>query len=106
MEQIMERPTWLNNKTATIFGVIFFPICVIFAYRLNTLILNGTPLSGGRLYWRQIGWAFLNGIPFFGLIYGLVKLNDIVEVRNQLWNRVNAGQPQPVYQQPPPPPPQ
>jgi len=101
----MERPNWLNNKTATIFGVIFFPICVIFAFRLNSLILTGVPLSGGRLYWRQFGWAFLCGLPFFGLIYGLVKLNDIVEVRNRLWDATNAVQPQPQYAPPPPPPP-
>jgi len=89
----MERPAWLNNSVATIFGVIFFAPVVIFAYRLNTYILNGDVMSGGRLYWRQMGWSILTGLPFVGLIYGLVKLNDIIAVRNMLWERNNQAAP-------------
>ena len=81
----MNKPTWLDNKTATIFGVIFFPQYVIFAFRLNVLMLKDTPLSGGRLFWRQVGWGIITSIPFVGLIYGLMNLNNIIDTRNQLW---------------------
>ena len=81
----MNKPSWLDNKVATVFGVIFFAPYVIFAYRLNSYTLRGTPMSGGRLFWRQLGWQILTGIPLVGLIYGLVKLNDIVATRNKVW---------------------
>ena len=73
-----------ENKVATVFGVIFFAPVVIFAYRLNTYFLNKEPMTGGRLFWRQFGWSILTGIPLVGLIYGLVKLNDICEARAQI----------------------
>jgi len=92
----MERPAWLNNKTATIFGVICFPIYVLFAYRLNKYMLDasekGGPMSGGRLAWRQYGWSLLNAIPFFGLIYGLKHLDDIIETRNKVWDIIQKNQ--------------
>ena len=81
----MNKPAWLNNKFATILGVIFFPPFVIFAYRLNSYVLRGEPLSGGRLFWRSLGWQILMTIPFVGLIYGLVNVGNIVETRNRLW---------------------
>ena len=83
------KPSWLDNKVATVFGVIFFAFVVIFAYRLNYYALRGEVMSGGRLFWRNFGWSFLCGLPFVGLIYGLVKLNDIVETRNQLYVKLN-----------------
>jgi len=104
MGWIMERPSWLNNKTATIFGIIFFSVYVIFAYRLNTYALRGEVMSGGRLFWRELGWSFLCSIPLVGWIYGFVKLDDIIETRNRLWDVINGVQPQPMYQPPPPPP--
>ena len=73
-----------EKKGATIFGVIFFAPLVIFAYRLNTYFLNKEPMTGGRLFWRQLGWSILTAIPFVGLIYGLVKLNDICETRAKI----------------------
>jgi len=73
-----------ENKVATVFGVIFFAPFVIFAYRLNTYFLNKEVMTGGRLFWRQLGWSILTAIPFVGLIYGLVKLNDICETRAKL----------------------
>jgi len=81
----MNKPSWLDNKVATVFGVIFFAPYVVFAYRLNAYTIQGVPMSGGRLFWRQFGWSILTGIPFVGLIYGLVKLNDIVATRNRVW---------------------
>ena len=81
----MNKPAWLDNSVATIFGVIFFPQFVIFAYRLNTYALRGEPMSGGRLFWREFGWQLLMTIPFVGLIYGLVNISNIVETRNRLW---------------------
>jgi len=69
---------------ATILGLIFFAPYVIFAYRCNTYILNREPLTGGRLFWRQLGWSILTGIPFVGLIYGLVNLNKILEAREKI----------------------
>ena len=83
------KPTWLNNKAATIFGIIFFAQMVIFAYRLNYYALNGEVMSGGRFFWRNWGWAVLCSLPFVGLIYGLVKLDDIVETRNKLYEKLN-----------------
>jgi len=88
----MNKPAWLDNKTATIFGVIFFPFYVIFAYRLNTYTLSGEVMSGGRLFWRELGWALLIGIPLVGLIYGLVKLDEIVATRNRLWEVIGNNQ--------------
>jgi len=88
----MNKPSWLDNKMATVFGVIFFAPYVIFAYRLNKYTLDGQPMSGGRLFWRQYGWALLSAIPFFGLIYGLVNLNNIVETRNKVWELTNNTQ--------------
>jgi len=92
----MERPAWLNNKTATIVGAIFFPTAVIFAYRVNKYISEGEPMSGGRLYWRQLGWGLLSAIPLFGLIYGISKADDIVATRNRVWDMTNQGQQQPM----------
>jgi len=89
----MERPAWLNNKTATICGIIFFSVAVIFAYRLNSYALRGEVMSGGRYFWRNYGWTILCSIPLVGWIYGFTKLNDIIDTRNQLWDRLNAGQP-------------
>jgi len=113
MGQIMERPSWLSNKTATIFGIIFFSIAVIMAYRLNTYALRGEPMSGGRFYWRYLGWTILCGIPLVGWIYGFVKLDDIIDTRNRLWEvmanyqySMQQQQAQMYAQQPPPPPPQ
>ena len=85
----MEKPAWLDNSVATIFGIIFFAPAVIFAYRLNAYSLQGEVMSGGRLYWRQLGWSFLTAIPLVGLIYGLTKLNDIIATRNMVWERNN-----------------
>jgi len=82
----MERPSWLSNKTATIFGIIFFAPFVIFAYRLNTYILNGEVMSGGRLYWRMLGWNILMGIPLVGWIYGFVNLDKIIDTRTTLYD--------------------
>ena len=103
----MQRPSWLENKTATIFGIIFCSIYVIFAYRLNTYALRGEPMSGGRLFWREIGWTLLCSIPLVGWIYGFSKIEDIIQTRIRLWEVTNGvlPQPQPVYHQPPPPPP-
>ena len=88
----MERPSWLSNKTATILGIIFFPPFVIFAYRLNTYILNGEPMSGGRLYWRLLGWNFLTSIPLVGWIYGFTRINEIIDTRNKLWDAYQTMQ--------------
>ena len=90
----MNKPTWLDNKTATICGIIFFPVAVIFAYRLNTYALRGEPMSGGRYFWRNYGWTLLCALPLVGWIYGFVKLNDIIETRNKLWSIMQQ------YQQP------
>ena len=93
----MERPAWLNNKTATIIGVICCPIYVIFAYRLNYYILDvsakGGPMSGGRLFWRQYGWGVLCAIPLVGLIYGLKNIDNIVDTRNKVWELMQKNQP-------------
>jgi len=96
----MERPTWLNNKTATIFGIIFFAPFVIFAYRLNTYILNGEVMSGGRLYWRLWGWNFLMAIPLVGWIYGFTRIDKIIETRNELYDVTQKN----LAAQPAPPP--
>ena len=81
----MNKPSWLDNRTATILGILFFSVYVIFAYRINTYILNGEPMSGGRLFWRELGWTCLCAIPLVGWIYGFSKLDSIVETRNRLW---------------------
>ncbi|NLN82065.1 MAG: hypothetical protein GX136_05910 [Clostridiales bacterium] len=73
-----------ENKVATVFGIIFFPWWVIFAYRLNTYFLKKEPMTGGRLFWRSLGWSILVSIPFVGLIYGLTKLDDICEARAKI----------------------
>ena len=73
-----------ENKVATIFGIIFFSPYVVFAYRCNKYFLEKEPLTGGRLFWRQFGWSFLTAIPLVGLIYGLVKLDDILETRARI----------------------
>lgn len=73
-----------ENKLATILGLIFFSPLVIFAYRLNTYFLRKEPMTGGRLFWRNFGWSIITSIPFVGLIYGLVKLNDICEARAKI----------------------
>ena len=83
-----------ENKVATVFGVIFFAPYVILAYRLNTYFLTFEPLTGGRLFWRQLGWSILTAIPFVGLIYGLVKLNDICETRAKIRAMQGAQQTQ------------
>ena len=90
----MYRPSWLENKTATILGVIFFAPAVIFAYRLNTYAMNGEVMSGGRYIWRQLGWSLLCSIPLVGLIYGIVNINAIVDTRIRLWDRLNSQTPQ------------
>ena len=41
-------------------------------------------MTGGRYYWRLLGWSLLMSIPLVGWIYGFVKLNDIVDTRNTL----------------------
>jgi|GEM_PF-3598149 len=92
----MNKPTWLDNKTATICGIIFFSQVVIFAYRLNTYALNGEVMSGGRYFWRSCGWSLLTSIPLVGWIYGFTKLNDIIETRNKLWDLTNSQQAQPA----------
>jgi len=94
----MNKPGWLDNRVATIIGVIVFPTAVIFAYKLNTYTLSGEPMSGGRLYWRQLGWSLLCIIPLFGLIYGISKLDDIVYSRNRVWEIMQANQ-QPMQMQ-------
>ena len=71
---------------ATILGLIFFAPFVIFAYRCNTYFLNNIPLTGGRLFWRQIGWSILTAIPFVGLIYGLINLSNIYKAREEIRN--------------------
>ena len=101
----MYKPAWLDNKTATIFGILFFSFYVIFAYRLNTYYLNGEVMSGGRVFWREVGWSLLCSIPLVGWIYGFIKLDDIIETRNRLWTALNAAEPQQVQAAPPPPPP-
>jgi len=90
MEQT-SKPKWLDNKVATIFGVIFFAQWVIMAYRLNTYTLDGEPMSGGRLFWRMFGWGILCSIPLVGWIYGLVKADDIVKTRNAVWKLTNRS---------------
>ena len=84
------KPGWIDNRTATIFGIIFFSSYVIFAYRLNYYALNGEVMSGGRFFWRNMGWSLLCAIPLVGWIYGFTKLNDIIETRNKLYNKVNS----------------
>ena len=96
----MSRPSWLDNSAATVFGIIFFAPYVIFAYRINTYTLNGEPMSGGRLFWRDLGWTLLSAIPFFGLIYGLVKLSDIIETRIKVWEIMNYHNYQQAQQAP------
>jgi len=71
-----------DGKVATVLGIIFFSQYVIFAYRLNKYTLDGEAMTGGRLFWRQLGWSFLCSIPLVGWIYGFVKLQDIVDTRN------------------------
>lgn len=73
-----------NAKGATIAGIIFFPSLVIWAYRQNKYTLMGHAMTGGRYYWRLLGWSLLTSIPLVGWIYGFVKLNDIVDTRNTL----------------------
>lgn len=73
-----------DSKVGTIFGLIFFPSVVVFAYRLNKYFASGEAMTGGRYFWRNFGWSFLTSIPLVGLIYGLVKLDDIVNVRNAI----------------------
>ncbi|MDR2599900.1 MAG: hypothetical protein LBC73_06435 [Oscillospiraceae bacterium] len=85
----MNKPVWINNTVATICGAIFFPMAVIVAYRFNTYALNGEILSGGRFYWRYLGWTILCSIPFFGIIYALINVSNIVETRNRLWEKYN-----------------
>jgi hypothetical protein len=80
----MKKYTASDSKTGTIFGIIFFSLYVIFAYRLNKYFLNGEAMAGGRVYWRLFGWSLLSAIPLVGLIYGFVKLSDIVDTRNQV----------------------
>ena len=82
---VMSKPAWIDNKVATIFGVIFIAPYVIFAYRVNTYTLRAEPMSGGRIFWRMCGWSLLCCIPFVGLIYGLVKIDDILRARNRVF---------------------
>ena len=86
----MERPSWLMNKTATICGIIFLYPAVLFAYRLNKYALQGDVMSGGRFYWRYFGWTILFSIPLVGWIYGFTRLQDIVDTRIQLWDKLNS----------------
>ncbi|GAB2021674.1 hypothetical protein RyT2_07480 [Pseudolactococcus yaeyamensis] len=77
-----------DAKVATVLGIIFVPSLVVWAYHQNKYTLDGQAMTGGRYYWRNFGWSFLTGLLFVGLIYGLVKLNDIVETRNELTRKL------------------
>jgi len=76
--------TQSDSKTATIWGIIFFPSLVFFAYKLNTYTLAGEAITGGRYFWRSLGWSILTGIPFVGWILGFVNLQNIVDTRNEV----------------------
>ncbi|MDR0200172.1 MAG: hypothetical protein LBI43_06310 [Streptococcaceae bacterium] len=73
-----------EHKGGTIAGIIFFPQLVIWAYRQNIYTLAGHAMTGGRYYWRSLGWSILTSILPVGWIYGFVKLSDIVNTRNRL----------------------
>jgi hypothetical protein len=67
----MSKYTYNESKVGTIFGIIFFSQLVIFAYRLNKYFISGEAITGGRFYWRYLGWVLLASIPFVGWIYGV-----------------------------------
>ena len=73
-----------EGVVGTILGLLLFAPFVVFAYRLNTYFLKGQPMTGGRFFWRQLGWSILCMIPFFGLIYGLMNIGNIRNARAKI----------------------
>jgi hypothetical protein len=76
-----------ESKVGTGFGIFFFFVYVIPAYRINKWFLRGDVLTGGRFFWRMVGWELLCCIPLFGWIYGYLHISDIVDTRNFMASR-------------------